>query len=140
MYMKYIRSWWPVISWMVIIFLLSSRQRIQVSDEQVINFFVFKTLHVVEYMALFLLTVRALRMSYSSASMLTWCFIAYMITVSHAGFDELHQTFVLTREGHPRDVIIDTIGAVLAWILTARLYPRAQMIPDGWLKRWLALS
>jgi VanZ family protein len=37
----------------------------------------------------------------------------------------VHQTFVPTREGTLRDVIIDGIGAALAWYTLARLLPKA---------------
>ncbi len=99
----------PAILWMLIIFLLSSRQRVGVSETYWINFFIFKTLHVIEYAFLYALTLRALA-SGKQPSKKTYS-IALLVTILYAISDEMHQTFVPTREGTLRDVIIDSIGA-----------------------------
>ena len=40
---------------------------------------------------------------------------AFIVAFLYAASDELHQTFVPTREGKPRDIAIDTIGMFLMY-------------------------
>lgn len=112
--MKIIRYWLPVIIWMVVIFFLSGRSSVQVAEEPLINFLFFKTLHVIEYAILFALYYRALKNKTA----------ALLLTLLYAVTDEIHQLFVPTREGRLRDVIIDAIGATIAWISITHLLPR----------------
>jgi VanZ family protein len=71
-----------------------------------------KFVHAGEYGALWLLWVRAL--GYRRAA------LAAAICVLYAGTDEFHQTFVQGRHGTPVDVLIDSTGVALAWVLLAR--------------------
>jgi VanZ family protein len=105
---------------MVIIFLFSSRQRVHVSDVFSLNFLFFKTLHVIEYAALYFLLYRA-RHTYKKTIPLFSMplFIAILYAIS----DEIHQTFVPTREGSPRDVLIDTGGMLFMYTLINRYRP-----------------
>lgn len=111
--MKLLSRWFPAIIWMIVIFLLSSRQSVTISSEYVLNFLFFKTLHVMEYAILYVFLYRAVRHP----------FYAFVLTMAYALTDEIHQTMVPTREGKPRDVIIDSIGATLAWIFIVKLLP-----------------
>jgi VanZ family protein len=43
-----------------------------------------------------------------------WGLTTLIIAMSYAGLDEWHQSFVPVREARFRDVLIDSIGAVLA--------------------------
>ncbi|MBI3576751.1 VanZ family protein [Candidatus Gottesmanbacteria bacterium] len=114
---------------MIVIFVFSSHKRVQVSDEETINFIFFKTLHVLEYAILFLLNVRAFRKkNFLAAAILT---IAYALT------DEIHQLYVPTRQGQLRDVIIDGIGVILAWTYLTRLLPKAPKKLRTWGRDWL---
>lgn len=135
--MKRIVVWLPAIMWMGTIFLLSSRSSIQVSNRDAINFFIFKTLHVIEYMILYFFVYRAVRFETQKTAYPYSFFLAYIVCVLYASSDEIHQTMVPTREGHPRDVIIDTIGIVLAWISIKQLFPnlpkRLKYLGDTWL-------
>ena len=45
---------------------------------------------------------------------LNWAIITLLIAVAYAGLDEWHQSFVPLREARVRDVVIDSIGAILA--------------------------
>lgn len=99
----------PAILWMLVIFLLSSRQRVGVSETYWVNFAIFKTLHVIEYAFLYAMVLRALASGTPVAK--RKYMIAFVLTVLYAISDEMHQTFVPTREGTLRDVIIDSIGA-----------------------------
>ena len=99
----------PAIAWMGIIFYLSSRQKIAVSENYVLSFFIFKTIHFIEYGILFLLWKLALyKKSYATK-------LALSISILYAFLDEFHQTFVPTREGKIRDVFIDSLGVFFFW-------------------------
>ena len=76
------------------------------------NFAFFKSLHVIEYAILYLLILRALA---SGRTIKKKQYVsAFVLTVLYAISDEMHQTFVPTREGTLRDVAIDTVGAFAA--------------------------
>ncbi len=121
---RFVWAWGPVVVWMAIIFSFSNRQRITVSPEYILNFLFFKSLHILEYAALYILNVRALRMSQKKPSSAVFS-RALIIVLLYAASDELHQTFVPTREGAVRDVIIDGIGASIVWYFLSKQLPKA---------------
>ncbi|MGH9743472.1 MAG: VanZ family protein [Candidatus Acidiferrum sp.] len=47
---------------------------------------------------------------------ISWALATLFIAAGYAGLDELHQVFVPLRDASPRDVAIDTFGALLAQI------------------------
>jgi len=108
---------------MIVIFILSSKQGIVVTDEYAVNFIVFKTLHIMEYALLYILFYRALSEGKKDRKH-NALKIAYILTILYAASDEIHQTFVPTREGTIRDGIIDSIGASLSWIFLTTLLPK----------------
>jgi len=113
---KFIYYWTPPIIWMGIIFYLSSRQRISVADIPIYNFIIFKTLHMIEYAVLYLLLFRALHFGRKRSSEVNRIFlIGFFFAVLYAVSDEVHQSFVPTREGRLRDVLIDTFGIFLMY-------------------------
>ena len=113
---KWLWYWSPPVLWMLIIFSFSSRQRTQVSDVYTLNFLFYKSLHVLEYAALYFLLFRAFLKNSSNQTMRKRAWIwAFVIAILYAASDEIHQTFVPTREGRPRDVAIDTIGMFLMY-------------------------
>ncbi|KKQ38705.1 MAG: VanZ-like protein [Candidatus Roizmanbacteria bacterium GW2011_GWA2_37_7] len=114
---KLIFYWLPPALWMIIIFTLSSRQSIGVSEEFIINFVVFKTLHVIEYAFLYFLFFRAFN-SHLVKNTYKAFLLAAVATVLFAISDELHQTYVPSREGSPRDIAIDTIGIAVCFMYT----------------------
>lgn len=77
-----------------------------------------KTAHVVEYLILGGLTMRALRLQGTSLPRAMPA--AVVLGVLFAAVDEWHQTFVPTRVGAAGDVLIDGAG-VLAGVLLWRL-------------------
>ena len=124
---KKISYWLPPILWMILIFLLSSRQRVIVSDITSINFLIFKTLHVIEYASLFFLLFRAFYKG-SSERLKKAYYYAIIIAILYSVSDELHQTFVPTREGSPRDMVIDTIGILLCFMYTKSNLPKLKRL------------
>ena len=118
---KFITYWLPVVIWMGVIFIFSSRQKVEVSDTYAINFLFFKTLHVLEYSFLMMFMFRAVANTIGKS----YGWVAFVICILYAVSDEIHQRFVPTREGRLRDVIIDSGGILLSWILIAKLLPKA---------------
>jgi VanZ family protein len=101
----------PLVAWMTIIFLLSARERVALTDSYALSFVVFKTAHLVEYAILYSLWFRLFTKMEIGRPYL----LAFICTVAYAASDEFHQTLVPTREGRVRDVVIDTIGASIAY-------------------------
>lgn len=120
---KLIYYWLPPLMCMFLIFSLSSRQRISVSEITSINFIFFKTLHIIEYAVLFFLLFRAFFKT-TTLPLNRIFFITIFISIIYAFTDELHQTFVPTREGSPRDIVIDTIGILLCFMYTKINLPK----------------
>lgn len=108
--------WLPVIGWMVFVFLLSTRQRISISDEFTLNFIFFKTLHIIEYVVLFVLTVRALNQT-TTLPLKRMLTTALCIGILYAISDEIHQAFVPTRQGAIKDILIDTGAMSVMYLL-----------------------
>ncbi len=127
--MKLLRAWGPVVVWMILIFVLSGRQSISVATDYWLNFLFFKSLHVLEYAILYVLTFRA---THNFA-------LSFMIVVLYGASDEFHQTFIPTREGRVRDVIIDTLGAIIAWIFITTLLPKSPKKLRAWVRSWLSI-
>jgi hypothetical protein len=79
-----------------------------------------KCAHLAEYAILALLFWRALRKSSPSAPR-PWSWTqagwAVFFVTLYAASDEFHQSFVPSREASVRDVLIDTIGAMLGLLL-----------------------
>lgn len=108
-------AWLYPLAWMGLIFFLSSRQRVSVSEEYILNFMFFKTLHLIEYFVLYILLARASLGTWKPTrrALLTAVAIAALYAVS----DEIHQTFVPTRQGAIRDVGIDSISILFGYFL-----------------------
>lgn len=113
---KWIYYWLPVAAWMTMIFYLSSRMSIAVSEAQLFNFLIFKTLHILEYAILYFLIFRGFYLIHNRKSPSKIYTYALVIAVLYAASDEIHQTFVPTREGTVRDAFIDMIGIFLMYI------------------------
>lgn len=107
---KIVNAWFPAFIWMGFIFALSSRKSIGVTDTLLFDFLIFKTLHIIEYAVLYLLIFRGFYLLNSKKINNQYLIYAFLLSLIYAMTDELHQTFVPTREGRLRDVFIDMIG------------------------------
>jgi len=84
-----------------------------------------KCAHLTEYAVLALLFWRALRRPVRrDARPWSWreAGIAVLFVAIYAATDEFHQSFVPSRDANPRDVLIDTIGAMIGMILLRALW------------------
>ena len=110
-------NWLPPLIWMVIIFYFSSRLSASVTGEFLYDFIFFKGLHMIEYAILYFLLFRAFyTINSSQLSINKKLFFPLILSVFYALSDEIHQTFVPTREGKIRDVFIDTAGILIMYI------------------------
>jgi len=95
---------------------MSSQPRITMTESTIWDFFIFKTLHMIEYGLLFFLLYRAFHSLPKWNE--TWSFVMSIgISVAYAISDELHQLTIATRQGKLRDVIIDVIGMLIVYAM-----------------------
>ncbi|WP_282939500.1 VanZ family protein [Paenibacillus sp. RC67] len=82
-----------------------------------IEFFIRKGGHITEYAILcFLVVMTLLSKPIKTGASLA---IGGIFSILYAASDEWHQSFVLGRTGHAIDVMVDTIGVVLAVLVIA---------------------
>jgi VanZ family protein len=88
---------------------------------EVWHFYIRKSGHVVGYGILSILLFRAWRATLPAMSevkwMLRWATIAVLGTTLVASLDEWHQSFIPSRTGTIRDVILDTCAGIGAQLL-----------------------
>ncbi len=113
--------WGPPLALMLVIFFLSSRQKISVSEDLSTNFVIFKSLHIIEYACLTLLFIRAQILSFKLSAREA-IIISALMALAYGISDEIHQTFVPTRTGKVFDILIDSIGISLASITTSKYF------------------
>ena len=126
--------WLPPFIWMAAIFFFSSQERVEVSDIFAVQFLVFKTLHIIEYGILYVLLYRAFR---ATSGRPEWQLRidALLIAIFYGISDEIHQVMVPTREGRPRDVVIDSFGVTLTYLYIWKYLPRAPKRLKSWAQK-----
>jgi len=120
--LKVINLWLPPLALMGLIFYLSSRPAFAVSPKDWLNFFVFKSLHFLEYALLFILWYRALKNTIGKPFSPLW---SALIAFIWAVIDEIHQLYVPTRQGSPRDILIDSLGILFGLVCLWIILPKA---------------
>ena len=130
------RYWLPAGLWICIIFLASTDpfsatntapwletvlrtiagHALAPEEFQRVHFIVRKCAHLTEYGILGALLFRAIRGDRLQWN-IRWSAMAVLIAAMVSSLDEWHQTFVPSRTGTVKDVILDTVGATLAQIL-----------------------
>ncbi len=85
------------------------------------DYYIRKMGHFVGYFGLSILLFRAWRATLPFASpscwSMQWARIAFFMTALVASLDEWHQTYLASRSGSLRDVLLDTSAALTAQIL-----------------------
>lgn len=102
----------PAITWMILIFIFSSRPDLPSNQIFIVDFLFKKTAHIFEYTILFLLWYWAL----GKKSPID----ALMVSIAYAFTDEIHQLFVPGRTGLLRDVAIDSTGMIIFSLLIVK--------------------
>jgi len=141
---SFIRAWWPAAVWIGLITIessdmLSSRNtgsilyslivrfygEISLYDFLIFHMYLRKTGHVIGYGMLALLLLRGWR-----ATLLPWrnwltrsALLSWLGTAFVAALDEWHQSFIPSRTGTPRDVLLDSTAG-LVFLLIAYLWLR----------------
>ncbi|MCW2920707.1 MAG: Acetobutylicum phosphotransbutyrylase [Thermoleophilia bacterium] len=111
-----------VLAWCALIYAASDRPDLRVSSDDLIDFVLRKAAHVVVFGVLLVLVERAVRRARAATT--ASVSVAWVSTFAYACSDEWHQTFVRGRVGHPRDVMIDMIGATTAAVIVMLLARR----------------
>jgi VanZ family protein len=136
-----ISAYAPVFLWIAVIFYLSSDSGsmtqtsrflrplvlfffpdISEASLQIIHGFVRKSAHVVEYAVLALLVLRAMWTSHFEVLRRYKFVIPVLFVIAIASIDEFNQSFLSSRTGTARDVLLDTAGGITAvlavWLCT----------------------
>lgn len=127
----------PVLLWMVFIFLMSTGEFTTENTsrfiEPVLRFLlpwaaphtiavlhgtIRKGGHLTEYFILGLLLFRAFRGDSKDQIDWRWAVWAMAVVVLYASSDEFHQSFVPGRTASPIDVGIDTVGGIIAQVVS----------------------
>jgi len=137
-----LRAWWPAAVWIGLISIEStdmfSSQNtgsmlyavltrffgpINLYDFLIFHHYLRKTGHVVGYGMLALLLLRGWRatLGYSRSLLARTSLLSWIGTVFVASLDEWHQSFIPSRTGTVRDVILDSIAG-LVFLLIAYLW------------------
>jgi len=95
---------------------MSSQQKVNISDQVVVEFVTFKTLHMIEYALLFFLFYRAFN-SLKILNQITVLFLALTSSLLYSASDEFHQLFTPTRQGRMRDIVFDLVGMLIMYTI-----------------------
>lgn len=107
-------KWLPALLMMLVIFLMSARSPSELPNFAWADAIVKKGAHVIGYSLLALLYWRALDLKTEKR----W--VAWLLTISYAVTDEIHQSFVPGRNSSLWDVVIfDNLGALISLWLAA---------------------
>lgn len=111
----------PPVIWMVFIFFLSSQHKVAIGPTYTIDFVIKKSLHMFEYATLYFLVYRMFHGLQKKKKQKHIFLYSFLVTLAFSLSDEFHQTFVPTREGTMRDVVIDTTGMLIMYIYIKKL-------------------
>jgi len=139
-----VRSWWPALVWVGLITIEStdffSSQNtgsmlyslltrlfgaINLHDFLIVHHYLRKAGHILGYGLLCLLLLRGWRatLDYAHAWSRRAALLAWLGTAFVASMDEWHQSFIPSRMGSPRDVLLDS-AAGLVFLLIAYVWMR----------------
>lgn len=110
--------WGGLFIWMSLIFFFSNQPSLPNLDNSLLDLLFKKLAHAFAYAVLMGLWWGALK-SIRAANWRT-LLLAFIFTVLYAISDEWHQTFIPYRNGQLADVLVDSAGALLVFILIRR--------------------
>lgn len=103
--------WVPVVvmlAWAGVIFYLSSRSHVAVTDDPLWDVLTRKTAHFVVFGVLAYLAATVARVFKAPSPAV----IGFVVAVVYGALDEVHQSFVVGRSAQVVDVLIDGLGAL----------------------------
>ena len=100
----------PLLRWL-------SGNRLSAAAIEEIHFYIRKLAHVTEYAILAVIVRNAFRQSIPTRRELPVDWLVALFSACYAAADEFHQSFVPSRTASVRDVMIDTVGALLGLAL-----------------------
>ena len=110
---RWLYYWLPVLLWMGVIFVASSRPSLPCHPNDMVDLVAKKAGHLSEYGALAFLLWRAISKERGRPALPSFGG-AFVLSLLYAISDEFHQTFVPGRTGTLTDVGLDALGALLA--------------------------
>ena len=130
---KLFKYWTPPLIWAVVIFLFSALPTARTSEIYWQDFIIKKLAHVIEYGVLSFFLYRG----FINTGTLRRNAALYSILIAliYGATDELHQSFTPGREPRVRDVVFDTIGAIVAIYFIWNLLPKVPKKLRTWAKR-----
>ncbi|MCX6740455.1 MAG: VanZ family protein [Candidatus Parcubacteria bacterium] len=122
-YEKYV----SLILWMLAIYYLSNQSLGFLGGFDLYTFIIRKIAHMFEYAVLTFLIFRILHQT--EERHIYWdIFWSFVFTLLYAISDEYHQTFIYGRVGTYRDVLIDSLGIIVAvWFILLDYHHRRIM-------------
>lgn len=114
-----------LVFWAFLIFLGSSLPPTKASSDSLLDFVAHKLVHLFEYGVLYLLYYRNVSEDFWQQNARN-VFQAFIFVIVFAAFDEYHQSLVPGRNSKVRDIFIDLLGGVLAYLVW--LYLRQKML------------
>lgn len=110
-------SFLPAIVWMGVIFYFSSQSSLVAAPTEVADFTIKKLAHVTVFFILFILFYCGFASNRLQKSFLS--------SLSYAFTDEIHQLFTPARSASLSDVLIDSLGTILAYfVIKSQLWKR----------------
>ena len=100
-------------------------------DFLIFHHYMRKTGHVLGYGMLSLLLLRGWLATFHQAQAWVWraALLAWVGTAVVASMDEWHQSFIPSRTGSPRDVLLDSVAG-LAFLLIAHIWQRRTKVVE----------
>ncbi len=141
-----LRAWWPAVVWILLIAVestdyLSSDNtghmlyrlvtrlfgHIDLAQFLVFHHYLRKAGHVFGYGILCLLLLRGLRTTFHEVGVWVWrsALFAWIATAAIASMDEWHQSFIPSRMGSPRDVLLDSTAGLIFLLLAYTWFRRS---------------
>jgi len=85
-------------------------------DIDIVNFAIRKIAHISEYFVLMLSNFYFFSNVLKNQKIRVILLYSFLFTLSYSTLDEFHQSFIPTRVGTYKDVLIDSIGILLAYL------------------------
>lgn len=122
----------PLLVWMIAIFLLSSMPgNGQVYEMPWLMLLERKGAHIFEYFILTLLLFRIFHLYIPKEMSVHVVRLSFLCALLYAASDELHQLFVFGRTGKSSDILIDSIGIIVAVFLWKSKYFQTKILREN---------